>query len=364
MSNILIIEDEKNYGEFLLKLLSKDYKCTLATDGNCALQLIKENQYDIILYDLRLPGIMGKELIKYVRNNIDPDIVNIVITGYEQDWSPFKAAEEYVFFYLKKGNFTPQEFKRVIKSAADYSNLKKKEKIYIRNLIAQEKLASTGKLAASIAHEINNPLQCIINITDLLKKKLSRLENGSSFISDLNILENGIDRVRETVGHLLELHRQDYRLSTTKKLNSIVKRVVSFIMPLAKEKDIKLILCTKCGEFDILLAENQFFHVLLHMIMELINPSVESIKIKTEKNKTYALIEIEAVFREKDRLQKNLYLSESSLEMNISKSIINYLGGDVGFNSDSEKIIISIKLPFLKIQSFTNSVFTIEKDKA
>jgi len=358
MTSILIIEDEKNYGAFLLKLLSKNYNCTLACDGNSALNLIKENHYDIILYDLRLPGIMGKELIRYVRNNIDPDVVNIVITGYEQDWPPFEAAEEYVFFYLKKGSFTPEQFSRVIKSAAEYSNLKKKEKTYIRNLIAQEKLASTGKLAASVAHEINNPLQCIINITDLLKKKLSRIENASSFLSDLNLLENGIERIRKIVGQLLELHRLDYGLSTTNRLNIILERVVSFIRPLAKEKDIKLTLNSRLGKCDILLAENQFFHVLLHLVMGYINTYVSSVEIRTKENNKSAWIEINAYFRKTKGPAKSLPTPESNLEVDISKSIINYMGGEVSITSDTEKTSVYIQLPLVNRQTLINSFFS------
>ena len=102
MIKILIIEDEEFYAAFLKKIIIKKYHCDRARDGIEAKKLLLKNRYDILIYDLRLPGILGKDLLQYVRKKVDPDIINIVVTGYEEDWPPVEATGEHVFFYLKK----------------------------------------------------------------------------------------------------------------------------------------------------------------------------------------------------------------------------------------------------------------------
>jgi len=130
MANILIIEDEDLYRNFLQKITSNRYSCDTAKNGDEAKTLLSRNSYDVVLYDLRLPGISGKDLIHFVKNKIDPDIVNIVITGYEEDWSPVEATEENIFFYLKKGYFHPAELLKIIDSALQLRNFRLNERAH------------------------------------------------------------------------------------------------------------------------------------------------------------------------------------------------------------------------------------------
>lgn len=111
---ILIVEDEDTYREFLYRTLCDDYFVDLAHDGSEAVALLGCSRYDAVLCDLRVPGIPGKEIIRSVRTQADKHIVVIVITGYEDDWPPAEATDQQVYFYLKKGTFTPQELKKIL----------------------------------------------------------------------------------------------------------------------------------------------------------------------------------------------------------------------------------------------------------
>ncbi len=114
--HILIIEDDSFYREFLLRALDKTYRMDTAEDGLQALTKLNINAYDLILCDLRMPGMSGKELIQRVRAISDEDTVLIIITGFEQDWSPMEATDAYVFSYLKKGQFGPKELRKVVQN--------------------------------------------------------------------------------------------------------------------------------------------------------------------------------------------------------------------------------------------------------
>ncbi len=113
---ILIVEDDAFYREFLLRTLDKDYFTDTAEDGLQALTQLSVESYDLILCDLRMPGISGKELIHKIRQSSDDECVLIIITGFEKDWSPVDATDAQVFAYLKKGKFGPKELRKVVQN--------------------------------------------------------------------------------------------------------------------------------------------------------------------------------------------------------------------------------------------------------
>ncbi len=113
---ILIIEDEPNYREFLVRTLQNDYVADISENGWEALAQISQYTYEAILFDLRVPGISGKELVHRIRKTVDEETILIVITGYDQDWSPVEATDAHIFFYLKKGQFSPKELRKVLQN--------------------------------------------------------------------------------------------------------------------------------------------------------------------------------------------------------------------------------------------------------
>jgi signal transduction histidine kinase len=361
---VLIIEDEEHYGEFLKKILQKKYSCDRAKDGTEAKLLLYRNIYDIILYDLRLPGTFGRDLIKYVRTRVDPDIINIVVTGYEQDWPAVEATEEDVFFYLQKGGFRPEELLKVVDNAAQIRQLKQKESTYIKNLIASEKLAATGKLAVGIAHEINNPLQSMLSITELMKKKLKAVDGGQTLTPDLTILEKGISRIKGIVKQLIDLHRIDYTIKGTNQLSTIVERVVSFLRPIAKEKNTTIIAHNTLQNTNIYVSESQFFHVLLNICMNLLDYKNETITIETEREPSYVVIQVRTKKRKSSREDRADEQREGSrytesLGLEISKSIVHHLGGAIRIGDNDNGECVIIRFPFTTEKSRDNaSVFT------
>lgn len=67
-ATILIVEDEKKLSRVLqLELESENYKTAIADDGEIALQLIKEQDWDLVLLDIMLPGLSGMEVLRQIR---------------------------------------------------------------------------------------------------------------------------------------------------------------------------------------------------------------------------------------------------------------------------------------------------------
>ena len=72
MKKILLVEDDLDLGESLQELLqSEDFEVILASDGNEALSITYDNNFDIYLFDVDIPFINGFEVLKSLRNSGD-----------------------------------------------------------------------------------------------------------------------------------------------------------------------------------------------------------------------------------------------------------------------------------------------------
>jgi signal transduction histidine kinase len=112
----------------------------------------------------------------------------------------------------------------------DFSTWKRLEQLQMeRRMLEMEKFAATGKLAGTIAHEINNPMEAIKNAIYLLR---DRLDPASQPIYEA--LKNETDRVTRIVRQMLGLYRNAGQLGHF-DLNSIVEDTLTlFARPLSK----------------------------------------------------------------------------------------------------------------------------------
>ncbi|MCF8110269.1 MAG: response regulator [Desulfobacteraceae bacterium] len=113
---ILVIDDEPYITKNVRKILAKEgYEVEQATTKQEALEQIKEKSYDLVLLDLKIPGVKGMELLKVVREHL-PEARVIIITGYASIESAKESARLGVFDYLHKP-FTPEEIRDATENA-------------------------------------------------------------------------------------------------------------------------------------------------------------------------------------------------------------------------------------------------------
>lgn len=102
-NTILLVEDEKKTGELLKQALEvEDIDVVWAMDGNAALEKMEKGRYELIVLDLKLPGISGDEVLAGIRK-IDPYAEVIVYTNYEDPPVMKKLINLGVEGYIKKG---------------------------------------------------------------------------------------------------------------------------------------------------------------------------------------------------------------------------------------------------------------------
>ncbi len=99
---ILIVDDEPMMRNLLLKILeSEGYKITLAASALEALDRLDEDKFDLMLSDVKMPGMNGFELLEEVKKKWN-DMAVIVMTGYGDAFTIKEALLKGAYEYLSK----------------------------------------------------------------------------------------------------------------------------------------------------------------------------------------------------------------------------------------------------------------------
>jgi len=99
---ILLVDDEKTLLEYLSKrLLRQGFTVKATFSGEEAVEVAKEEHYDVAVVDLKMPGMDGVEVQKRLRE-IQPFIQCIVLTGHGSIQSALESGQEEAFEYLLK----------------------------------------------------------------------------------------------------------------------------------------------------------------------------------------------------------------------------------------------------------------------
>ena len=121
---LLIVDDEKNTREGLQKALKYDYQVTLAEHAESALEILKTKTFDLILSDVKMPGMDGVSFIKVVRDE-HPEITSVVMTAFGSIDTAVDAMKNGAYDFLTK----PLDLENLDKvlSGALASNIRQKE---------------------------------------------------------------------------------------------------------------------------------------------------------------------------------------------------------------------------------------------
>jgi two-component system sporulation sensor kinase A len=156
-------------------------------------------------------------------------------------------------------------------------------------LIQSERMAATGKLAASIAHEINNPLQGMM--ASLAAVKI-RLKNSKVDPSGLEIVESGLKRISNIVKQLLSLHRPEKQEKDWINLNQVVEEVVSLMNSQLHLNKIEIKKNLSQSLPQIYASSQQLHQVLLNLILNAQDSIVDGGKIRINTRKKNGLVMI------------------------------------------------------------------------
>ncbi len=116
MISILVVDDEQSMRDFLKILLQKEgYSVETANNADNALKHLQKDAFDLVISDIRMPGMSGLELLSHIKDD-HPNLPVIMITAFASPNDAVSAMQNGAFDYISKP-FNVDEIKSVIESA-------------------------------------------------------------------------------------------------------------------------------------------------------------------------------------------------------------------------------------------------------
>ncbi len=244
---ILVVDDEKNVRNYLSKLIEREgHKAVLCHDGSCGLEKLQNGGIDLLITDLRMPGMDGLELIEKVRM-FDKEMDIIVITGFGTMEIFIEAMRLGACDFIIKP-IERDQFLRAINRSFAKKSLTERLVARTQQLVQSEKMATVGVLSTGIAHEINNPntfirtnLQLMSEYIKRLKPRLEDINNAKNAESVRNIILTefpqminealkGTDRIQKIVSGVKHYaYKSEGMLDEDVDIREVIAHAVSLV---------------------------------------------------------------------------------------------------------------------------------------
>jgi len=122
IQSVLLIEDDRLIGDMYLRGLQRaGLAVTWKTNGDDGLIAARDNQFDLMIVDVLLPGKNGLEILEALRGGEDlvPNTKVIVLTNYDVEQEQRAVAASKCDAYLLKAEITPKRLVEIIKQLED-----------------------------------------------------------------------------------------------------------------------------------------------------------------------------------------------------------------------------------------------------
>jgi len=240
--HILIVDDEPDTADYMATLLeSRGYTTSWAYSGTEALETLvaahRQEQedgrhpIDLVLLDVRLPDLDGYEVCQRIKGDETLKHVSVImVTAMRSTDNTTRGLDLGADDYITKP-FQPEELLARVKAVLRIRQMEREARqraIELEQsqaqLIQVEKLAAMGRLAASIAHELNNPLQAIQNCLHLV---LIRSLPEPKRRQYLEMAQEEVERLIGIVQGMLEFYRPSKGQRAPVEVNTIIENVLA-----------------------------------------------------------------------------------------------------------------------------------------
>lgn len=191
---VLVVEDESDLREFLVRTLDQEFEVLSAPDGATALPLVHSARPDLVLTDVMMPGVSGTDLCRQIKQS--PTIAATPVILLTARSSTDATLEGYA---SGADDFVTKPFHPRVLEARIRAHLRLRAMGLA--LANRARLSTAGVLGAGVAHEVKNPVNAIVNAARALEKAdTSRVPREKL----LGVIIEGAQRICDVISVLEE----------------------------------------------------------------------------------------------------------------------------------------------------------------
>ena len=204
---VLFVDDDEANLIVCEAACAGDFEVLTAVSAEAAMAHMRREEVGVIVADQRMPGTSGIELLERVRIEY-PDTVRLLITAYSDVQAAVAAINRgRVRRYLRKP-WEPDELRAELGDALDVYSMSRKLSALEVRLRETERVYALGVVAASIAHEMKNPMMWVTNSLSFAQKELRRLAeqaNAGSIKQQIEEIEASLTDTRTGVDRVVDI---------------------------------------------------------------------------------------------------------------------------------------------------------------
>jgi signal transduction histidine kinase len=224
-ARVLVVDDKQVVRDFLREVLTMAGHQVVAVDGGqAALDACRREPPQVVLTDLQMKPMGGDTLIANLRDEM-PHIVPVVLTGYGTVERAVELMRLGAFDVLTKP-CRADEITATIEKALEHHRALSSNQDLRKRLQVQEKLAMIGKLAAGVAHELNNPLDATLRCVRLTQDRVKDDEEATEY---LDLAHTGLLRMADIVQSLLTFSRHAAVEQAPQPLEALIQESVTSV---------------------------------------------------------------------------------------------------------------------------------------
>lgn len=263
---LLVVDDEEGVRVSMELVFSERFDIVTAATGTEAVRKLLEAAPNLMLLDLRLPGINGLQVLERAKA-MDPDIEIIVITAVNEMATAIAAMRAGAFTYVVKP-FEMDQLQTQVEWALTKHRLNLENRRFIETLSQENRrlriqqsrltrqleeaehalqetqddlfqasrLATLGETAAFLAHEIQNPLTVISTYFQFI-----RMDPGRPVAQHLERAEREVERLSRLARGLMRLATPRARRGQILELNRLVEESLALVQAKANAQKIEMV---------------------------------------------------------------------------------------------------------------------------
>ena len=355
-TRILLVDDESDFRTTIAKrLIKRGMEVEQAGSGEESLAVLKDKPVDVVILDVKMPGMGGIETLHQIKENY-PKIEVIMLTGHATTQDGVDGIKTGAFDYLTK----PIELEQLLGKVrqAHEKILREDEKAkeaefrtkMEQQMIATERLASLGTLAAGVAHEINNPLAIIKECAGwmksiLQKEEMAKIPRKEDFEKALGKIENGVERARRITHELLGSVKQNESVLSRVDLEELINEAIILIKNEAAGRNVQVNNRVASTDSVIWSEPYKLRQVLLNLLTNAVHATGSGGSITVDLERSGDGVELtiqdtgEGIPKENlARIFEPFFSTKptgkgTGLGLFVSRSIIEKLGGEISVES-------------------------------